>query len=125
MKPQHLLADIILTSYDNRVITSYVLDKKLHNGEQVTRVYIVKDIDWAISLGEYIITHEHPTVQTLRHEYGHTLQARKWGILYLITVGIPSIVFNILTRMKILPGNTYYKRYPENEADILGGVKRK
>jgi hypothetical protein len=60
------------------------------------------------------------------HEYGHTIQSRIFGPLYLLCIGIPSII-------RVLYGCIYYRRagkkwsnyyqgYPENWADKLGGA---
>ena len=65
---------------------------------------------------------------TVAHEYGHCLQSAKWGWLYLPVIGLPSMCNNLRGR-KIYPRMTYeevqkdyYNRYPEKEADRLGGV---
>jgi len=63
-------------------------------------------------------------VHLLSHEYGHSIQSKIFGPLYLIVVGLPSITWNILTRIGILDPRKYYLRYPENWADKLGGVRR-
>jgi len=62
------------------------------------------------------------------HEYGHYKQSLLFGPLYLIIIGIPSILNNLLAR-KLLKGKSfkeqikwYYSRYPERWADILGDV---
>lgn len=62
--------------------------------------------------------------RTQDHEYGHSIQSRILGPLYIPLVGIPSLFFNLLTRMRILKREDYYFRYPENWADDLGGVHR-
>ena len=84
------------------------------------------------SFGEYIILPPRDDyVQTVPHEYGHSLQSRAWGPLYLIVIGIKSAVFNNLwDRLfhKDWPSEKrrgwYYNRWPEKQADRLGGVKR-
>lgn len=83
------------------------------------------DRKFGISLGEYIIIDKRFCGEkTVRHEYGHTKQSRMLGPLYLILVGIPSVVFHWLTRFGVLEVSKYYQRYPENWADRLGGVDR-
>jgi len=62
--------------------------------------------------------------KTKNHEYGHSLQSRMLGPVYLLVVGLPSSLFNLLTRLDFLNPNGYYSRYPENWADKLGKVKR-
>lgn len=81
---------------------------------------------WGVSLGPIIILADHPTHDetTARHEYGHSLQSRKLGPLYLIVVGIPSFLRATLWWVFKLPKGDYYRGYPEAWADRLGGVKR-
>jgi hypothetical protein len=61
------------------------------------------------------------------HEYGHTIQSRILGPLYLPVVGIPSV-------SRVIYAHRYYKKhgkewtgyyrgFPENWADRLGNVK--
>lgn len=75
-----------------------------------------------ISLGRYIIINQWSTEKTVKHEYGHTLQSKKLGWLYLLLVGLPSILHAAFCPCK---RHSYYDVYPERWADKLGGVKRK
>lgn len=76
-----------------------------------------------VSLGKYIICRDYgdPTIPSLKvhHEYGHCIQSRRWGWLYLPTVGLVSGLRNVLHLYK---RNHYFDSWPENEADRLGGV---
>jgi hypothetical protein len=78
---------------------------------------------FAVSLGEYIFSHD-PDGLTLAHEYGHSRQSRYLGPLYLLTAGIVSACWNLLARRSGHINRTYYQRWPENWADVLGGVQR-
>lgn len=81
-----------------------------------------------ISLGLYILLSESNfkySPNTIKHEYGHTRQSLYLGPLYLIIIGLPSIIWaamygNIIKKTK----NGYYKFYTEKWADKLGNVKR-
>lgn len=77
-----------------------------------------------ISLGDYIIFDNRIEVSEtdVLHEYGHQLQSRMLGPLYLLIVGIPSLIRNIYSRIKKKDEKWYYSRFPENWADKLGGV---
>ena len=78
-----------------------------------------------ISLGHYIILHRHPSRNTLLHEYGHCKQSQKLGWLYLLAVGLPSLIWAALYGEVIQPSpNGYYEFYTERWADKLGGVSR-
>ena len=57
---------------------------------------------------------------TLLHEAGHSLQSLFLGPLFIPVVAIPSVVMNVLTRLKVLKHENYYKRFPENWASMLG-----
>jgi hypothetical protein len=94
-------------------------------------VYITKK--FGVSLGHYIYLPSHLLSKELVkltpntvycHEYGHTIQNYIFGWLYLIVIGIPSLVNNIRSRYNKRVLKTYYQRYPEKWADKLGGVKR-
>ena len=86
---------------------------------------------FGVSLGEYIIFGPGPvSCITLKHEQGHQKQSIYLGPLYLIIIGLPSVIGNIFDRLfhkkwsiskKIL---WYYKQPWEAWADKLGGVKR-
>jgi hypothetical protein len=78
-----------------------------------------------ISLGRYIIINQWSGKKTVQHEYGHCIQSRRLGWLYLIVVGLPSIIWAGLygTIVKRSP-NGYYRFWTERRADKLGGVKR-
>lgn len=78
-----------------------------------------------ISLGRYIIIHENLkdlTIDSIRHEIGHTKQSRKLGWLYLFIIGIPSLIWAAWWHNG--RRRSYYSFYTEHWADNLGGVKR-
>jgi hypothetical protein len=95
-------------------------------------VYEKKGFLSGASLGNYIILPKIKcTSATVKHEYGHSIQSRFFGPLYLLAIGLPSAVCNNLwdrafhkewkTSERI---KWYYARYPEKWADKLGGVER-
>lgn len=61
------------------------------------------------------------------HEYGHARQSVRLGPLYLFLIGIPSLSRVIYRwgyyRITGKNWKKYYYGYPENWADILGGVR--
>jgi hypothetical protein len=81
-------------------------------------------------LGKYIILNElyfydkEYLDETIDHEYGHYLQGMMFGWLYLIVIGIPSLMNNLIARVNKPFSNDYYNKYPEKWADKLGGVNR-
>ena len=59
----------------------------------------------------------------LVHEYGHTLQSLMFGPLYLVAVGLPSVLWANLPGLRAWRERSqisYYSIYPENHADKLG-----
>lgn len=78
-----------------------------------------------ISLGRYIIVNQFAMDKTIYHELGHCRQSMYLGWLYLIVIGIPSIVWAGLYGKVIKPTtNGYYNFYTEKWADKLGNVQR-
>lgn len=120
--PQHILALTLLLSNNKKVLA--------HTRYKSSSVYWLADINWAISLGKYIIVSDTYHNQTVvKHEYGHSIQSKMFGPLYLLIVGIPSITMNIMSTILYKLGKpkyaeNYYNRWPENWADKLEEVIR-
>lgn len=121
--PQNLLGLLLIAIYKNA--------KRVDDFEDV-HVYKTDKMPSGISLGKYIILH--PLCFTnetiLKHEYGHCLQSQILGWLYLIVIGIPSILGNIYNRLfhknwDLAESYKWYYNQPwEKWADELGGVER-
>lgn len=59
------------------------------------------------------------------HEKGHRTQSKWLGPLYLVIIGIPSLIWATLHSFcKPISKINYYWFYPEKWADKIGGVKR-
>ena len=80
----------------------------------------------SISLGNYIFlcpAHWNDK-ETLKHEKGHTIQSYILGWLYLIIIGLPSLIWcNCFERYREKHNISYYSFYTEKWANKLGGVK--
>jgi hypothetical protein len=116
--PQHLLALILI------LITKAKFEKK----HETSKVYRTEK-NFGVSLGSYIIVSIRHNEKTIKHEYGHSIQSLCFGPFYLIVIGIPSITMNLLSLFFWKLGYkkfalNYYNRWPEDWADILGGVER-
>lgn len=78
-----------------------------------------------VSLGDYIIlARKNRDYKTIHHEHGHQIQSRRLGPLYLIVIGLPSLLGNIYSRIFHKSAEWYYKQPWEAWADKLGGVER-
>lgn len=89
-----------------------------------------------VSLGIFIILNKdyikEKNQTTIKHEYGHLLQGiiLSWlnPILihsYIFIIGIKSFINNRLSYFNYKDYHkNYYNKYPEKQADKLGGVKR-
>lgn len=88
------------------------------------RVYKSARMSGGISLGRYIIISKYQCAQpTIAHELGHARQSRLLGPLYLLVIGLPSIVWAGL-HSRLALRKSYYWFYTERWADRLGGVRR-
>ena len=79
----------------------------------------------SMSMGSFLFMHPTWTPadkELLAHEYGHTIQSLFFGPFYLLTVGVPSILWAGLPGFKKLrrKGRGYYTVYPEKQATRLG-----
>ena len=86
----------------------------------------------SVSLGHFlIIKGTQYSETTLKHEYGHHLQSLRLGWLYLLIIGLPSLLGNIYDRTAHKKWTQeqrylwYYRQPWESWADKLGKVKRK
>lgn len=86
---------------------------------------------FGVCLGEYIIFGAYSASQlNWQHEAGHRRQSRMLGPLYLLVVGLPSVVRNIWDKIAhrswsdLHRAMWYYGGYPEKWADRLGGITR-
>ena len=80
----------------------------------------------SFSLGPYVFLRNEYLDRTavLMHEQGHSLQSRLLGPLYLIFIGLPSIICNLLARFIPWFRKNYYELPWEVWADRLGQVDR-
>lgn len=99
------------------------------------RIFVELRRSRAISLGHFVFWSavDSPIVRVnpgnKLHEYGHALQSRLLGPLYLPVVGIPSSLRVAYAAAQYLftkkPWDGYYDGFPENWADRLGGVPKR
>ena len=80
-------------------------------------------ISGAVTLSMYIIIDRryYNDSKTIHHEYGHQMQSKYLGWFYLIVIGLPSVIGNLLNRVWHF---NYYSQPWEAWADRFGGVER-
>ena len=81
------------------------------------------DHENSLSLGLFIFLGHNASSRLLKHEYGHCIQSLFLGPLYLIIVGIPSILWcNVkpIGRSWRSGKRSYYSVFQEKWADNLG-----
>ena len=128
--PQNLLGLIFLLFYKKEA----AFYKK--NGRTF---YGTPEMPSGITLGNYIIINAWYAKQPedneyrdriMRHEYGHSIDSRIWGPLYLIVIGLPSIMGNLWNRWfhkdwtPTQKSKWYYNLPWERSAERKGGVVR-
>ena len=78
----------------------------------------------AMSLGDYLFVNPMSSQKSIQHECGHSKQSDILGPLYLIVIGIPSLLHNIIHYLcsKIGIKWNYYSFYTESWANKLVGI---
>lgn len=113
-------------------ILGYILTK-IYNVKYVTSVqdvcYYTGKFPGGISLGLFVILKEEMYKKNqnncIEHEFGHTIQSKILGPLYLIIIGIPSILWNAFYIIdKTRPYKNYFDFYTERWADKLMNIRR-
>lgn len=127
--PQSLLGLILLPFYNRTKLTSFIYKDQ--------RVYLYDKFPGGVSLGYYTLLDynkrdwnnliiRESLKKSVKHESGHGVQSKWLGPLYLLIVGLPSAIHNLICRYKRahnIPYN-YYEFFIEKQADKLGGVIR-
>ena len=71
-----------------------------------------------MSIGGFILS----PPEKLSHEYGHIVQQRELGVMYLPVIAIPSIINTLLAQNGVISVNDYRTSYTELWANELGGL---
>ena len=114
--PQNVLGTLL---YGLLQLTGSVLDTADVNEVTiiVTRPPIGASLGRYIFLGKSVLTEN-----AVRHEYGHTMQGYKHGPFYLLFEGLVSFVQAAFSLISPSFADSYFDRWPENEANELGGI---
>jgi hypothetical protein len=89
-----------------------------------SKVFFVRGFPGGISLSFIIFLNDIDlyNLRAVKHEFGHTIQSLCLGWFYLIIVGVPSIIRSSIWNHYKLEDKKYYEGFPENWADLLGGL---
>ena len=117
--PQHLLGLIFCLLFREEKSLMYK-DKKIRVCSRIPGT--------GVSLGDYIFVRKYPydnyTWMDVKHEYGHSVDSKIWGWLYLLVIGIPSFIWGRIYKYDPDKPYGYFKFYTERWSDKHGGVVR-
>lgn len=85
--------------------------------------YSVGECWGGLNLGLTVITDKNPTDHVLNHEFGHSIQNARYGLLFPLVVAIPSVVEywkNTIAENNGKVFETYDTTWYEREATDLG-----
>lgn len=104
----------------------YLILRRKNPHKKYKNAYVCK-MPWGggVSLGMFIFASNIDWEPTIMHEYGHTRQSMFLGPLYLLVIGLPSIIWaGCFDNYRQKHNKSYYDFYTESWADKLGGVER-
>ena len=117
--PQNLVGFLLYLYY-----TDY--EQMRHIGLNDVVVVNSSKMRGGISLGQYVIVSRRAGADTVCHEFGHCKQSQILGWLYLIVIGLPSIIWAALYGIpKIRERWSYYDFYTERWANELGDALKR
>lgn len=115
--PQNILGLLVIL---------FTQSKYCNDGFWITSKFL-----FGVSLGKYIIFGQVANKIRLNHEQGHQKQSLYLGWFYLLIIGLPSAIGNLIDRFFHKKWSVqkrikwYYNQPWEKSADKLGGVNRK
>ena len=97
-------------------------DTKFMMTKRCSFVFKTKGVVASVSLGSFVFIKwkRSDRKEIIQHELGHVWWSHVFGPLYLIIIGLPSLLWNILR--KGLGFVNYYEFYTEKWANKKGGV---
>lgn len=103
-----------------------ILEPELSFPWNGVRIHYAQRMHGGISLGRYVILANRflQIGDSEKHEYGHCLQSKMLGPLYLLIIGLPSLFWAVFYRDDETDPDGYYRFFTEKWADRLGGVNR-
>lgn len=110
-------------SYKDAEVYSWRINGGLSLGKHIFVPFSRSDLDIVPDLGCYTLPRS--VEEYIKHEYGHTLQSKRLGWLYLLVIALPSLTWaGCFGEYRKKTGTSYYDFYTERWANELGGVER-
>lgn len=78
-----------------------------------------------ISLGWWQFTHKNADKNTASHEVAHSIESVVLGPLYLVLIGLPSIMWAGIIWPYFMHDKSYYWFYTEFITDRIAGIRRR
>ena len=121
--PQNLLGLLLVHIYGWVIPIDWMGDS-CYRQLPSSLIFLNERIQGGISLGRYIILNNalYHDIRNSQHERGHSIQSMFLGPLYIIVIGLPSLLWAAWWNES--RGVSYYWFYTEKWADKLGGVDR-
>ena len=108
--PQILIGIIVVMCYRSKISDIYVMDGVI--------VVSIEDFPGGVCFGDLILINTLSSNKTYLHELGHSKQSQYLGPLYLIVIGLPSLIHNLIYKLCGRRWN-YYSFYTEKWANKL------
>lgn len=119
--PQNLIGFILSAYIRDNGGQRYAYCLKIKGKTRKVRFVHLKSFRGSVTLGEYIIIGGEWDESDVRHEYGHVLQSRMLGWLYLVVIGISSLLHAGLHDKSCAKDKEYSHFWTEKWAEKLGG----
>ena len=90
-----------------------------------------KVVEWnnqygSVSLGSFIFVTDIDDLELVSHERGHTTQGMILGPLFLLIIGLPSVIWAAcFAEYRRKSGKTYYEFYTESWANKIAGLDKR
>lgn len=117
--PQNICGTLLVALLPSMVPINF---KGQHRFLPASLIFPADIMKGGVSLGRYIVVNTEAGYNTWAHERGHSIQSMILGPLYLLVIGLPSLLWAAIWRPGY--GRSYYEFYTEAWADKLGGVDR-
>lgn len=126
--PQHILGAIVKQVCEAKPITTYkdaiVYSWDMPGGMSLGKYIFVPFTAELLTPAGFFVNKKYAD-QMIKHEYGHTKQSKILGWLYLLVIGLPSLIWaGCFVDYRAKSGKSYYSFYTEKWADKLAGIER-